>query len=81
MATKTKVASARGITPPLTRRERRAAKEARYYGLDAFSYRTEIPHKRGLTKTVALMSDIERAIFFDLLESFCELGESLRGVN
>jgi hypothetical protein len=79
MATKTRKPKA--ITAPLTRRERAILKEARAYGLNAFGYQREIPKKRGVTESLALMTDLERAQFFESLADFCALTWTLRGEN
>ena len=67
--------------PPLTRRERRIAKEAEYFGLTSFSPPGSLKGQVTMRQSLEGMTDTQRNYYFDMVEDFCSLGVALRGVN
>lgn len=74
MTTKTK-------TPPLTRKERRILKEARGYGLTTFGNHNDLTGQKTATQSLEGMTTGQRNYYFNLIEDFCILEETLRGEN
>ena len=77
----TRIRKQRAVIAPLTRRERSILKQAKAYGLTAFGFPRGVPKKRGIPAALALLTDLERACFFDDLGDFCYLINAIRGTN
>jgi len=77
----TRIRKQRAVIAPLTRRERSILKQAKAYGLNAFGFPRGVPKKQGVPAALALLTDLERACFFDDLGDFCYLTSAIRGEN
>jgi len=78
---RTKTRKQRAVIAPLTRRERAILKQTKAYGLNAFGYPGGVPKKRGIPAALALLTELQRACFFDDLCDFCDLTSAIRGEN
>ena len=72
---------ARAKPLPLSKRECRILRDARRYGVYAFSWEADIVTNRQVSEVMAGMTDNQRALWFDQIEGVICLVESLRGAN